>query len=172
MSKKKFWGHKPSKMRSQKAWDKCKTSKPKISRKNSNKEVPRTLLESPGSLLGPSWEPLGALLGPSWGLLSASWAPLGASTAPLWKNNQKTLFWGLIFKLKIDAKINKNRSQKTSCFELPFFLRISLLFKRFWGLKTMFVGPCFWTALKIAILWKSCSRLDGSMILKVSKDWK
>ena len=159
-------------MRSQKAWDKCKTSKPKISRKNSNKEVPRALLEPPGSLLGPSWEPLGALLGPSWGLLSASWTPLGASTAPLWKNNQTITFGGLIFELKIDAKINKNRPQKTSCFELPFFLRISLLFKRFWRLKTMFVGPCFWTALKIAILWKSCSRLDGSMILKVSKDWK
>ncbi len=34
-------------------WDKCKTYKPKISRKNSNREVPRALLEPPGSLLGP-----------------------------------------------------------------------------------------------------------------------
>ena len=113
------------------------------------------LLGSSWGLLGASWAPLGGLLGPlgrllgplggvlaplggllgaSWGLLGASWAHLGLKTA-------SDHLFGPQLGSQNQRKIEKNRCQKSICFETRFLYRFSSILHRFWTLKTIIFGP-------------------------------
>ena len=79
----------------------------------------RTLVASLGhswGAFGRSWDTLGASLDALEALLGASWALLGASWAKYRKNLEGNMFFETILGPKMEAKIIKNRVQKTMRF--------------------------------------------------------